>query len=84
MREWDIAAGAELYRNQVIKHMIDQEITPYYLRHTYATELAENSVDIKTAQYLLGHSDIKMTAEIYTHVTEKMIETARAKINSNY
>lgn len=81
MREMDIAAGAKLYRNKIIEHAIDQSLTPYYLRHTYATNLAEKGVDIKTAQYLLGHSDIKMTAQIYTHITDKMIETARKKIN---
>lgn len=80
-REMDILAGAKLYRNEIVEHAIDQSITPYYLRHTYATSLAENGVDMKTAQYLLGHSDIKMTAQIYTHVTNKMLETARAKIN---
>lgn len=81
LREMDITAGAKLYRNKVIEHAIDQSITPYYLRHTYATSLAENSIDMKTAQYLLGHSSIEMTAHIYTHVTNRMLETAREKIN---
>lgn len=62
--------------------MLSTEITPYYLRHTYATSLAEREVDMKTAQYLLGHSDIAVTAKVYTHVTDRMIETARNKINS--
>ena len=48
----------------------------------YASRLAEAGVDIKTAQYLLGHSDIKMTVQIYTHVTPKMLESAREKINA--
>jgi len=82
MRTMNIAAGATLYRNQIVEHKISQELTPYYLRHTYATELAEKGVDIKTAQYLLGHSDITLTANIYTHVTSHMLEDARAKINT--
>ena len=61
--------------------MLAPEITPYYLRHTYATTLAEMGVDMKTAQYLLGHSNISVTAKIYTHVSDKMLESARAKIN---
>ena len=81
VRDMDIAAGAKLYRNEIIEHAIDTSITPYYLRHTYATKLAEKGIDMKTAQYLLGHSDIKMTAQIYTHVTSKMLDTAREKIN---
>lgn len=80
LRSWDIQQGAEVYRNHIITHAVDQTLTPYYLRHTYATNLAERGVDIKTAQYLLGHATIQMTAEVYTHVTPKMIETARAKM----
>ena len=58
------------------------DLTPYYLRHTYATSLAEMGVDMKTAQYLLGHSNISVTAKIYTHISDRMLETARGKINS--
>ncbi|WP_251861839.1 tyrosine-type recombinase/integrase [Clostridium sp. Marseille-Q2269] len=38
------------------------------LRHTYATRLFELGVPIKTVQTLMGHSDIKTTMNIYTHV----------------
>lgn len=38
------------------------------LRHTYATKLFEAGVPVKTVQVLLGHSDIKVTTEIYIHV----------------
>lgn len=82
LRKMDIYAGAKLYRNEIINHAISQDLTPYYLRHTYATRLVEAGVDMKTAQYLLGHSSIKVTAQIYTHVTSKMLETARDKINA--
>ena len=61
--------------------VIGEDLKPYNLRHTYATELAEKGVPLKTAQYLLGHADIRITANIYTHITEKMIEEAREKIN---
>ena len=84
LREMEIKAGAKLYRNKIIMYSghIGQDLTPYNLRHTYATELAEKGVPIKTAQYLLGHSDIRVTANIYTHITEKLIEEARTKINA--
>ena len=42
------------------------KITSHYLRHTYATDLYYANVDLKTAQYLLGHEDIKTTIQIYT------------------
>ncbi len=53
----------------------------HMLRHTYATSLYRAGVDLKTAQYLLGHSDIKMTAEIYTHIQQDKLTSAATKIN---
>ena len=45
------------------------------IRHSYATRLFEEGVDIKTVQELMGHSDYKTTLDIYTHVMpEKKIE----------
>ena len=67
MRAWDSATGAELYRNKIVKHAIDQEIAPHYLRHTYVTNLIRAGYDLKTVQYLAGHADIRTTANIYSH-----------------
>jgi integrase len=41
------------------------------LRHTYASKLFQRKVDLKTVQTLLGHSDLSITANIYTHVMPK-------------
>lgn len=73
-RDADIAAGAKLYRNKILVHAFDQTIAPYNLRHTYCTSLFEIGVDLKKAQYLMGHADIKTTANIYTHFTGKSLE----------
>lgn len=42
------------------------------LRHTSATTMLENGIDIKTVSATLGHSNIGVTGNIYTHVTDKM------------
>ena len=52
------------------------------LRHTYATRLFEAGIPIKTVQVLMGHSDIKTTMNIYTHVMPEEKTKAVEKINS--
>lgn len=46
------------------------EATPHQLRHAYATMLHEAGIDAKDAQYILGHSSITVTEDIYTHITK--------------
>lgn len=48
--------------------MVIETFTPHQLRHTYATLLYLAGVDVMTARDQLGHSDIKTTLEIYTHL----------------
>lgn len=81
-RLMNIAAGAKMYRNAIITPAIDEELSPYYLRHTYCTILAETGVPLKTAQYLMGHSSVELTANIYTHITPKLLEEATPLLQS--
>ena len=43
-------------------------ITPYVCRHTYCSNQAKAGMNPKTLQYLMGHSDIGVTMNVYTHL----------------
>lgn len=70
-REMNIRSGTKVFRNALVEpYVIPKDITPYCLRHTYCTDLARRKVDIRVAQKLMGHSEISLTANIYTHVDD--------------
>lgn len=55
--------------------------TQHMIRHSYATMLYKSNVDIKTAQYLLGHKTVKTTLDIYTHLEEDLKIKNISKLN---
>ncbi len=57
-------------RRYATKRINGNRVTPHVFRHTFATLLLEQEVDIRYIQSLLGHSSINVT-QIYTHVTDK-------------
>lgn len=60
---------------------VTRRITPHMLRHTAATLLLEQGVDIRFVQRLLGHQSIA-TTEIYTHVSDTNLRDALARANA--
>lgn len=83
-REMNISMGCRVYRNQLVPPFpLAVDLTPYCFRHTYCTDLAKANVDIRTAKELMGHSDIKLTANIYTHVDKSMILDVAKVINKH-
>ena len=61
-----------------LKHMVNRyneiyrlqmpSITPHVCRHTYCSNMARSGMNPKTLQYLMGHSDIGVTLNTYTHL----------------
>lgn len=67
-------AGVKRFRNAIVPPFpIPKELTPYCLRHDFCTNLARRGIDIRIAQRLMGHSDIKLTANVYTHIDDTAI-----------
>ncbi|TPG84983.1 site-specific integrase [Brevibacillus laterosporus] len=71
------------YPNDKLKEIIKKHnlhpITIHGLRHTHASLLFEANASIKEVQERLGHTDIKMTMNIYTHVTKSVKEQTANK-----
>ena len=44
------------------------KITPYVCRHTFCSNMAKSGMNPKTLQYIMGHSDISITLDTYTHI----------------
>ena len=53
--------------NKIYKDELPK-ITPHICRHTYCTNMAKSGMNPKTLQYLMGHSEIGVTMDTYTHL----------------
>ena len=67
-------------KTAVDKAGITKRVSCHTFRHSFATHLLENGVNIRVVQELMGHADVK-TTEIYTHVMEKDISAVSSPLD---
>lgn len=72
---WAMKKYKKLHPEQPLPH-----ITPHVFRHTFCTNMANKGMDIKTLQYLMGHSDVGVTLNVYTHASYDRAAQQMAKI----
>lgn len=82
-RDLDIYMGAELYRNQIIKSVVAEDLTPYCLRHTFATDCLKAGVPLEVVKWLMGHEDITTTANIYQHPVTDSLHSGMAILDGS-
>lgn len=73
------------YMRQMQKKLVGQygkimpSVTPHVLRHTFCTNMAMAGIDAKSLQTIMGHSNISVTYDVYTHVDYETVERAFLK-----
>lgn len=72
---WAMKKYKKLHSDQPLPN-----ITPHVFRHTFCTNMANAGMDVKTLQYLMGHSDVGVTLNIYTHASYDRAAEQMAKI----
>ena len=76
-RDLDIYMGATVYRNQIIKSVLSDDLVLYCLRHTYGTDGQAAGVPIDILADLMGHEKIETTRKYYIDENEESKNRAR-------
>ena len=69
----------KVFRNSLNKSGVKKEATFHSLRHSFATHLLENGVDVRYVQELLGHQNIR-TTQRYTQVTNPKLKNIKSPL----
>lgn len=56
------------------------KVTPHILRHTFCTNAQQAGLDVKSLQYLMGHSNASVTLDVYSHSNYEVVEKAFARV----
>lgn len=72
----------KMIKRCALKSGLPLNTTPHVLRHSFATDLLSNGVDLRTIQEFLGHKNISAT-QIYAHVTNKKLREVHQKFHGS-
>ena len=79
-KKYSTSSIARALDKAVIAAGLHKKVTPHMLRHSFATHLLEQGVDLRYIQNLLGHESTK-TTEIYTHVSKKSLNKIKSPLD---
>jgi len=70
----------KIVKNAALRAGIEKQTHCHTLRHSFATHLLENNVDIRKIQELLGHADLS-TTQVYTHISREELKKVKSPID---
>jgi len=84
-RQCHISAGAKMYRNKILIETspFADEITPHYLRHTYATDIHAAGVHEREQKFFMGHKSYDVT-DGYRAISDESFTRAAEQINDYF
>jgi len=86
--QYDVRSIQQVFHRAKAKAGIKKAVTVHSLRHSRATHLVDNGVDMSLIQKFLGHANIKTTVDFYLHTSiqtmQNLFAGADMRIQSNY
>ncbi len=71
----------QYYFNSISEEAIGKKVKFHYLRHTYATTLLRNKVEVKAVSAVLGHASVRTTLDFYRSITNMDLEEVGKTVN---